>query len=89
MEIAKEITKTQSLSRTPGNFSSMEARGDQTQTLWERRGKWTPNAVKVMEERYLQKDNGKLKETPEGMFKRVALTIATAEARWGRRRKTP
>ena len=84
MEIAKEITKTQSLSRTPGNFSSMESRGDQTQTLWERRGKWTPNAVKVMEERYLQKDNGKLKETPEGMFKRVALTIATAEARWGR-----
>lgn len=38
------------------------------------------NAVKVLEKRYLAKDeNGKLLETPEGMFQRVAKTIAKAD----------
>lgn len=39
------------------------------------------NAIKVLERRYLSKDEtGKLIETPEGMFKRVAKTIAEADA---------
>lgn len=40
----------------------------------------TKNAVKVLESRYLIKDeNGKLIETPEQLFKRVARNIALAE----------
>lgn len=38
------------------------------------------NAIKVLEKRYLVKDeNGKVMETPEDMFKRVAATIAAAD----------
>jgi ribonucleoside-diphosphate reductase alpha chain len=40
----------------------------------------TPNALKVLEARYLVRDeHGELAETPEGMFRRVARTIASAE----------
>ncbi|NJD02590.1 MAG: vitamin B12-dependent ribonucleotide reductase [Ruminiclostridium sp.] len=39
------------------------------------------NAIKVLEKRYLSKDEtGKLLENPEGMFKRVAKSIAAADA---------
>lgn len=39
-----------------------------------------PNAVKVLEKRYLRKDlDGSLLETPAGMFYRVARSIAQAE----------
>src|SRR3989338_3931467 len=42
--------------------------------------KLTPNALKVLESRYLRKDvNGKLVETPSDLFKRVAQNIAAAE----------
>ncbi len=38
------------------------------------------NAVKVLEKRYLAKDEaGKLIENPEGMFRRVAKTVAAAD----------
>lgn len=38
------------------------------------------NAVKVLEKRYLVRDkNGKVLETPEGMFRRVAKTVASAD----------
>jgi len=38
------------------------------------------NARRVLERRYLQKDDeGQIQETPEGMFERVALEIASAE----------
>ena len=40
----------------------------------------TENAVKVLEKRYLAKDeNGNLIETPEMMFRRVAKTVAMAD----------
>jgi ribonucleoside-diphosphate reductase alpha chain len=41
------------------------------------------NAMKVLEKRYLTKDEtGKVIETPEGMFRRVAHNIAQAELRY-------
>lgn len=48
------------------------------------RGNWTEQSLKVLEERYLQKDpEGKVIETPEEMVWRVSWDIASAEARWG------
>ncbi len=42
------------------------------------------NAITVLERRYLSKDeNGNLTETPEGMFRRVAKAIASADAKYG------
>lgn len=44
----------------------------------------TENAIKVLEARYLLKDEkGKVIEAPEGMFRRVAKTIASAEIQYG------
>ncbi|HRZ86591.1 MAG TPA: vitamin B12-dependent ribonucleotide reductase [bacterium] len=44
-------------------------------------GKLTPNAITVLEKRYLKKDeNGKFMETPEQLFRRVAHNIASADA---------
>ena len=40
----------------------------------------TPNARRVLEKRYLRKDShGKVIETPEGLFRRVAKALAAAE----------
>lgn len=39
----------------------------------------TPNALKILEKRYLMKEEGRVIETPEDMFKRVASSIAAAE----------
>ena len=40
----------------------------------------TPNALRVLEKRYLRRDRrGNIIETPEGMFRRVANTVASAE----------
>ncbi len=51
------------------------------------KGEWTSQALRVLEERYLQKDNtGKPIETPEEMCWRVAFDIASAESRWGMKR---
>ncbi len=44
------------------------------------------NALKVLERRYLSKDEtGKVIETPEGMFQRVAKAIASADKLYGRK----
>ncbi|MEW6162559.1 MAG: adenosylcobalamin-dependent ribonucleoside-diphosphate reductase [Nitrospirota bacterium] len=44
----------------------------------------TENALKVLQQRYLLKDErGKVVETPEGMFERVAKAIASAESLYG------
>ena len=41
------------------------------------------NAIKVLERRYLSKDEtGKLLEDPEGMFRRVAKSVAEADAQY-------
>ncbi len=46
--------------------------------------KLSPNAIKVLERRYLRKDQeGRLIETPEQMFTRVASAIAVAERQYG------
>jgi ribonucleoside-diphosphate reductase alpha chain len=52
------------------------------------KGEWTEQAQKVLNERYLMKDD-KLEpiETPEQMIYRVAWEIASAEATWGLKRK--
>ena len=50
--------------------------------------KLSANAVTVLEKRYLRRDaDGKLLETPEDMFRRVAKTIAGAEAGFGMEEK--
>ena len=43
------------------------------------------NATKVLEKRYLKKDEeGKIVEAPEDLFRRVARSIAVADAQYGR-----
>ncbi len=47
--------------------------------------KFSPTALKVLEERYLLKDNyGNIVETPRQMFKRVAKAIAKVEKKYGK-----
>src|SRR6266849_10201255 len=42
------------------------------------------NALRVLQKRYLAKDeHGKVGETPEGMFRRVAHNLAQADALYG------
>jgi len=44
----------------------------------------TPNAITVLEHRYLRRDDqGQVVETPAQLFRRVAKTVADAEATWG------
>ena len=47
-------------------------------------GKWTEAALRILRERYLMRQGGEVVETPEEMCWRVALTIASGEARYGR-----
>lgn len=45
----------------------------------------TPNALKVLEKRYFKKDEeGEVVEAPEGLFRRVAKTIASADLMYGK-----
>ena len=45
---------------------------------------FTPNALKVLEKRYLKKnEEGKIVETPHELFKRVARSIAAADLHYG------
>ncbi|HXC61953.1 MAG TPA: vitamin B12-dependent ribonucleotide reductase [Nitrospiria bacterium] len=55
-----------------------------TQTATRLKGQWTANAIRVMEERYLKKEHGKVRETPDEMFSRVARAVAKAELKWGK-----
>ena len=56
-------------------------------TVWNQKAQWTPNALRVMRERYLKRENGQVQEEAEQMFERVARTIAEAEIRWGKSRE--
>jgi len=48
------------------------------------RTKWSKQALRVLRERYLWKDNhGRVIETPEGMIYRVAEEIASSESKFG------
>src|SRR2546427_7569805 len=47
-------------------------------------GKWTEPALRVLRERYVTRKDGEVVETPEEMCWRVAQSIATGEARYGR-----
>ena len=47
-------------------------------------GRWSEPALRVLRERYSPGQGGEVVETPEEMCWRVALTIAGAEARFGR-----
>jgi ribonucleoside-diphosphate reductase alpha chain len=47
-------------------------------------GRWSEPALRVLRERYLAREDGLVRETPEEMCWRVALAIATAEGRFGR-----
>jgi ribonucleoside-diphosphate reductase alpha chain len=45
----------------------------------------TPNALKVLEKRYLKKDaEGKIVEKPEELFQRIAKAIASADMQYGK-----
>ena len=64
--------------------------------IWERpqlpldlpKGQWTPQAIRVLEERYFQKDmDGKSIETVEGMCWRVAWELSLAEVKFGKTHK--
>jgi ribonucleoside-diphosphate reductase alpha chain len=44
-----------------------------------------PSALKVLEKRYLKKDEeGRIVETPEDLFRRVAKAVATVELKYGK-----
>jgi ribonucleoside-diphosphate reductase alpha chain len=47
-------------------------------------GRWSEAALRVLRERYLAREQGEVRETPEEMCWRVARAIADAERRFGR-----
>lgn len=49
-------------------------------------GRWSEPALRVLRERYLAREHGQVRETPEEMCWRVAMAIAGAETRFGRTR---
>lgn len=51
-------------------------------------GEWTQQAIKVLKERYLKKDeDGKIIETPDELCWRVAWEMASAESLWGAKKR--
>ena len=64
--------------------ASTRAKSDRPSSIWDLKGHWTPNALKVVRERYLKKENGEVQETADQMMSRVARAIAKAEFLWGK-----
>ena len=85
-DIVEEVLQKEELGEVAHNYH--EYRRKRTEI---REAKWwllnyslqtklSPNALKVLESRYLNKnDEGKIVETPQQLFKRVAQNIASAE----------
>lgn len=48
-----------------------------------REGAWSESALRVLEERYLARVDGRIVETPDEMCWRVASAVASAERHWG------
>src|SRR5690242_9054276 len=55
-----------------------------SQTGPSKQGRWSEPALRVLRERYLAREQGQVRETPEEMCWRVARAIAGAETRFGR-----
>ncbi len=49
-----------------------------------KQGQWSESALRVLQERYLNRSRGQISETPEEMCWRVAGAIAAAEVTWGK-----
>jgi ribonucleoside-diphosphate reductase alpha chain len=53
-------------------------------TLHQAKWEGSESGKRVLAERYLLRKNGQVVETPEDLFMRVARSIASVEAKWGR-----
>ena len=62
----------------------LKGKSERVAAIWNLKNEWTPNALRVVRERYLKKEDGKVQETAEQMFERVAREIAKAGKRWGK-----
>lgn len=61
-----------------------EIRDKKAEILGERETEFSLSALKVLQQRYLQRDTaGNITETPEQMFERVAHSIAKADLKYG------
>jgi ribonucleoside-diphosphate reductase alpha chain len=49
-----------------------------------KKGDWSESALRVLRERYLARQGDKVLETPEGMYWRVAVEMASVEEKWGK-----
>jgi ribonucleoside-diphosphate reductase alpha chain len=69
---------------TPKRQPLPVASAEQSAPAQEGQGRFTLNALTVLQKRYLRKDNeGRVIETAEGMLRRVAHTVAAADAEFG------
>jgi ribonucleoside-diphosphate reductase alpha chain len=85
VEREKEFVPPRISEKTPaGSAKKPEPSSSVSKKGWNLNGQWGTNALRVLTERYLQRSDGKVQETADGMFVRVASAIAQAEKRWGK-----
>ena len=71
MEMAGNLETGPGRFRQPGSEkapAAMQVRAQNTSSRWTLQGQWTQNALRVMRERYLKRENGQVRETADGMF---------------------
>ena len=85
-DIVEEVLQKEGLEKTAHAYHAYrQKRAEIREAKWwllnfEIKTKLNPNALRVLESRYLNKnDEGKIVETPQELFKRVAQNIASAE----------
>lgn len=85
-DAVEEVLQNEGLEKTEHLYHAYrQKRAEIREAKWwllnfEVKTKLSPNALKVLESRYLKKnDSGKIVETPQELFKRVAQNIASAE----------